>query len=114
MEKVRIDEGALTGMASLLGDQFNDTLQFCFSEFERLQQAFVDTMESDREAAIRNIHSLKSNAAQFGAVSLANTARTIEQCMMENDDESAKPSIAILDSQVEGSVSRIEQWLADS
>jgi len=69
MTTITIDESALEGMESLLGDQFADTLTFCCSEFQRLGSEVLANLGSDNEAAARHAHSLKSNAAQFGAAS---------------------------------------------
>ena len=44
MTTITIDESALEGMESLLGDQFADTLSFCCSEFQRLGSEVLANM----------------------------------------------------------------------
>ncbi|MBQ4812851.1 hypothetical protein A7985_02635 [Pseudoalteromonas luteoviolacea] len=109
-----IDETCLENMQSLLGDQFNDTLEFCLTEFERLENEVKMTINSDLEAATRNAHSLKSNAAQFGAMSLSDVAREIEMALLANEVERAKAEIDNLSEQVVASKSKLQHWLTSS
>ncbi|CCQ12157.1 hypothetical protein PALB_30580 [Pseudoalteromonas luteoviolacea B = ATCC 29581] len=108
---ITIDENALESMQSLLGEQFSDTLLFCCSEFERLESEVMLTIHDDIQSAIRNAHSLKSNAAQFGATSLSNTARAIEQSLIQDDFEHAKEVSETLAEQVAGSKAKLQAWL---
>lgn len=108
---VTIDESALQSMQSLLGEQFNDTLVFCCSEFERLESEVMMALQSDIQAAIRNAHSLKSNAAQFGATTLSNTAREIEQALVKGDFDVAKEASNDLAKQVAGSKAKLCAWM---
>ncbi|KAF7786313.1 MULTISPECIES: Hpt domain-containing protein [Pseudoalteromonas] len=108
---VIIDEACLDTMQSLLGEQFSDTLVFCISEFERLEREVRESLPGDLEAATRNAHSLKSNAAQFGAMSLSDSAREIELFLLEGDVNSAKESLGNLSQQVAGSTVKLQQWL---
>ncbi|MFC3031219.1 Hpt domain-containing protein [Pseudoalteromonas fenneropenaei] len=108
---VTIDEDALESMQSLLGEQFVDTVVFCCSEFERLESEVMLTLHIDRQAAIRHAHSLKSNAAQFGAISLSNVARAIEQSLMQDDFAMAKEMADNLAEQVAGSKVRLQAWV---
>ncbi|MFC0117268.1 Hpt domain-containing protein [Pseudoalteromonas xiamenensis] len=108
---VTIDESALLSMQSLLGEQFNDTLVFCCSEFERLESEVMLALHGDMQSAIRNAHSLKSNAAQFGALSLSNTAREIEQALIKDEHELAKEIAQGLAEQVAGSKAKLNAWL---
>lgn len=112
MTEISIDESALESMESLLGEQFPDTLAFCCAEFERLGNETVAALGQDKEAAIRHAHSLKSNAAQFGAVSLANVARTIECNLNNGNDEQAVDAAHKLMAQVTGSQTKLNAWLA--
>ncbi|WP_372763189.1 Hpt domain-containing protein [Pseudoalteromonas sp.] len=112
MSEININESALESMESLLGEQFAVTLEFCCSEFERLGSEVLATIGHDKEASIRHAHSLKSNAAQFGAVSLAEVAGTIEQ-QLNNDDLAAAISASQqLMTQVTGSHTLLKNWLA--
>ncbi|KZN45292.1 Hpt domain-containing protein [Pseudoalteromonas luteoviolacea] len=110
----RIDETCLENMQALLGEQFNDTLEFCLSEFDRLANEVKATIDNDLEAATRNAHSLKSNAAQFGAMSLADVARTIEMSLVENNVELAKTQVSVLCSEVDASKALLQRWLTSS
>ncbi|WP_105168065.1 Hpt domain-containing protein [Pseudoalteromonas sp. T1lg23B] len=109
---VSIDNSALESMQSLLGEQFEETLIFCCSEFERLENDLKLALNSNRQEAIRHAHSLKSNAAQFGATSLSSTARAIEQGLMKGDDASVSENMALISEQVIGSKSQLLQWLS--
>ncbi|MBQ4877174.1 Hpt domain-containing protein [Pseudoalteromonas luteoviolacea] len=110
----RIDETCLENMQALLGEQFNDTLEFCLSEFDRLANEVKETIDNDLEAATRNAHSLKSNAAQFGAMSLADVARTIEMSLVENNIAHAKTQVSVLCSEVDASKALLQRWLTSS
>ena len=83
--QVNVNQDALFAMQDLLQDQFIPTLEFCVSEFDRLQLAVEQDIEKDIKEAIRHAHSLKSNAAQFGAESLASISRQLEHALMEGD-----------------------------
>jgi len=111
MTDITIDTSALENMKSLLGEQFADTLDFCCAEFERLGSEVMATIGKDKEAAIRHSHSLKSNAAQFGASSLADVSRTIELSLVDDDLAKAMDACANLMLQVEGSQTKFKQWL---
>ena len=111
MTDITIDTSALENMKSLLGEQFADTLDFCCAEFERLGSEVMATIGKDKEAAIRHSHSLKSNAAQFGASSLADVSRTIELSLVDDDLAKAMDACAKLMPQVEGSQTKFKQWL---
>ncbi|WP_440053228.1 Hpt domain-containing protein [Pseudoalteromonas sp. T1lg65] len=111
---VKIDESALENMQLLLGEQFEDTVHFCCSEFERLESELMSAMNSDKEAAIRHAHSLKSNAAQFGAVSLSSVARNIEQGLVQEQQEIVEDAIALLADEVAGSAAALQAWIADN
>ncbi|KPH58263.1 Hpt domain-containing protein [Pseudoalteromonas sp. NEC-BIFX-2020_002] len=111
MNTVIIDEGALEGMESLLGEQFDDTLMFCCAEFERLGGEILATIHSDVPTATRHAHSLKSNAAQFGASSLSDVARDIEQSLNNGDLSQAVMATEQLESQVAGAKEKLTQWL---
>lgn len=82
---VNVNYEALLSMQDLLQDQFEPTLQFCMSEFDRLQQAIDDTINVNIKEAIRHSHSLKSNAAQFGAESLSQLAKNLEHSLIDGD-----------------------------
>ncbi|WP_338363001.1 Hpt domain-containing protein [uncultured Pseudoalteromonas sp.] len=110
MTEIQIDEAALDSMQSLLGEQFKDTLEFCCSEFERLGNEVLATIGSDKEAAIRHAHSLKSNAAQFGATSLSEVARQIELNLSEDKLEQAIEASTGLMAQVNGSQAQLRAW----
>ncbi|NOU48950.1 Hpt domain-containing protein [Pseudoalteromonas sp. JBTF-M23] len=109
---VSIDNEALESMQSLLGEQFEDTLIFCCSEFERLENDLKLALDSDKQEAIRHAHSLKSNAAQFGAISLSSTARAIELGLIKGDEETVTENMEIITEQVVGSKSQLLQWLS--
>ena len=111
MTEIKIDESALESMESLLGEQFSDTLDFCCAEFERLGNEVLATLGQDKEAAIRHSHSLKSNAAQFGAASLAEVARLIEYNLNNDNDEEAVNASTHLMAQVSGSQAQLNAWL---
>ncbi|WP_125718855.1 Hpt domain-containing protein [Pseudoalteromonas rubra] len=108
---VTIDEACLDTMQSLLGEQFSDTLVFCISEFERLEREVRESLPVDLEAATRNAHSLKSNAAQFGAMSLSDSAREVEMLLLQGDVHAAKEALGSLSQQVIGSTAKLQQWL---
>lgn len=110
MTTITIDESALEGMESLLGDQFADTLSFCCSEFQRLGSEVLANIVTDTEAAARHAHSLKSNAAQFGAQSLSEVAQAIEHALNESDFATAEQKAGYLDEQVIGSVEKLQAW----
>ncbi|WP_105199803.1 MULTISPECIES: Hpt domain-containing protein [unclassified Pseudoalteromonas] len=107
---IKIDESALMAMHDLLGEHFDEILVFCFSEFSRLHSAFQEALGSEQSDAIRNIHSLKSNAAQFGAVTLADTARIIELGLSQGDHQALQAQIDALPSVIEQSIVLIKQW----
>jgi HPt (histidine-containing phosphotransfer) domain-containing protein len=109
---VSIDTNALENMQSLLGEQFEDTLVFCCSEFERLENDLKLALHSDKQEAIRHAHSLKSNAAQFGATSLSNTARAIELGLVNGDEDIVSQNIAQIAEQVVGSKQELMDWLS--
>ena len=112
MTEINIDTSALESMESLLGEQFADTLDFCCSEVERLGSEVLATIGKDKEAAIRHSHSLKSNAAQFGASSLAEVSRVIEQNLnLDNLAEAIDASNSLM-AQVTGSQAKLNEWLA--
>ncbi|WP_462158197.1 Hpt domain-containing protein [Pseudoalteromonas sp. GB56] len=112
--EIKIDGSALEAMQGLLGDQFEDTLEFCFSEFSRLHNAFEQSLDSDQSEAIRSVHSLKSNAAQFGATTLADTAREIELGLSKGEHQHLKPFIDALPATIEMSIERMKQWQQQS
>lgn len=112
MTEVQIDVAALESMQSLLGEQFKDTLEFCCSEFERLGNEVIATLGNDKEASIRHAHSLKSNAAQFGATSLSEVARDIELSLNQDNLDQATSASAYLMAQVTGSQAKLNEWLA--
>lgn len=112
MTEVQIDVAALESMQSLLGEQFKDTLEFCCSEFERLGNEVIATLGNDKEASIRHAHSLKSNAAQFGATSLSEVARDIELSLNQDNLDQATSASAYLMAQVMGSQAKFNEWLA--
>lgn len=111
MTEVQIDEAALESMQSLLGEQFKDTLEFCCSEFERLGNEVIATIGNDKEAAIRHAHSLKSNAAQFGATSLSDVARDIELNLNQDNLAQAVTASTDLLAQVTGSQAQLRAWV---
>ncbi|BDF94556.1 MULTISPECIES: Hpt domain-containing protein [Pseudoalteromonas] len=111
MNTIIIDENALESMESLLGEQFSDTLVFCCAEFERLGSEVLATIHNDIQVASRHAHSLKSNAAQFGASSLSDVAREIEQSLNSNNLAQAIEASQLLDSQVAGSKAKLTDWL---
>ena len=108
---ISINEDALAGMQALLGEQFADTVVLCCSEFERLESEIRMAFNNDKQEAIRHAHSLKSNAAQFGATSLSNLARAIEQGLIQDDLDHMDDNLARLAGQVSGSKSQLLQWL---
>ncbi|MFY8275137.1 Hpt domain-containing protein [Pseudoalteromonas sp. SSDWG2] len=108
--EIKIDDSALIAMQGLLGDQFADTLEFCFSEFTRLHGEFEQSLNTDQNEAIRNIHSLKSNAAQFGAITLAETAREIEHGLTKGESQQLQPYIDALPNAIEQSIVHMKQW----
>ncbi|GAA59648.1 hypothetical protein P20652_1512 [Pseudoalteromonas sp. BSi20652] len=112
MTEINIDTSALESMESLLGEQFADTLDFCCAEFERLGSEVLATIGKDKEAAIRHSHSLKSNAAQFGASSLAEVSRVIEQHLIMDNLPDAIDASTRLTEQVNGSQTQLNEWLA--
>ncbi len=112
MITITIDESALEGMEALLGDQFADTLTFCCSEFQRLSSEVLSNLSSDHEAATRHAHSLKSNAAQFGAQSLAQLAQSIEHALNDGNTELARHNCENIDMQVSGSIEKLQAWFA--
>ncbi|MEM0516299.1 Hpt domain-containing protein [Pseudoalteromonas sp. YIC-827] len=107
---IKIDESALMAMQDLLGEHFDDTLAFCFSEFSRLHGAFEQALDTEQSDAIRNIHSLKSNAAQFGAVTLADTARIIEHGLSQGERQVLQAQIDALPGVIEQSIVLLKQW----
>lgn len=111
MNTIVIDESALESMESLLGEQFSDTLTFCCTEFERLGAEVLSTIHNDEQVACRHAHSLKSNAAQFGASSLSDVAREIEQNLNNGDTVKAISASEQLDGQVAGSKAKLVDWL---
>ncbi|WP_372771366.1 Hpt domain-containing protein [Pseudoalteromonas sp.] len=82
---VKINSDSLFAMQDLLQEQFLPTLEFCLTEFDRLQSEVERDFEVDITASIRHAHSLKSNAAQFGAESLAELAKDLEHALGEGD-----------------------------
>ena len=112
MTEVSINEAALESMESLLGEQFAATLDFCCVEFERLGSEVLATIGQDKEASVRHAHSLKSNAAQFGADSLAAVAGEIEQCLNNDNLAQATAASAQLMTQVAQSQTLLNNWLA--
>ena len=105
---VQVDVAELETMKSLLGDQFDDTLSFCFSELERLHSEFLANLEQDKTSAVRHIHSLKSNAAQFGARSLAQIAKEIEIALSEGSDpQNVSEQIAALPEVIQQSIAQM-------
>lgn len=106
--EIKVDEAALNAMSQLLGEQFLPTLEFCFSEFERLHSDLADAVEqNDLTSAVRHAHSLKSNAAQFGATSLAESARVIEHNIALADNSEGIAELANLPAQIEQTTQRI-------
>jgi len=114
MDDTVIDEDALLGMKSLLGEQFNETLDFCYSEFDRLNNELGQTIHNDNESAIRHAHSLKSNAAQFGASSLAETAKVVEYSLNHGNLEEALIHAALLQTSIEQTKEKINRWKENS
>ncbi|KTF18065.1 Hpt domain-containing protein [Pseudoalteromonas sp. H105] len=112
MNDVVIDESALESMESLLGEQFSDTLTFCCAEFERLANEFFSAFGNDLEASIRHAHSLKSNASQFGATSLSEVARDIEQSLNNGEHDKAEAASKQLNEQVSKTQVELTSWLA--
>lgn len=112
--EIKLDDSALVAMQGLLGDQFQDTLTFCYSEFERLHHAFEQSLNKDQSEAIRSVHSLKSNAAQFGAVTLADTAREIELALSKGEHAQIQPYIDALPTTIALSIERMKQWQQQS
>ena len=111
MPDVTIDENALVSMQSLLGEHFEATLSFCHTEFDRLHSELVSSFNSDNETAIRNSHSLKSNAAQFGAVSLAEIAKNIEHLLIENKSAEAAQFLEQLEPHILATKEKMTAWL---
>lgn len=105
-----IDEDALLGMKSLLGEQFNDTLDFCYCEFDRLNQELAQSIHNDNESAIRHVHSLKSNAAQFGALTLAEMAKKVEHSLNDGNLNDALVYAAQLQSLIDQTKDKINLW----
>ncbi|KID56708.1 hypothetical protein N473_09355 [Pseudoalteromonas luteoviolacea CPMOR-1] len=112
--ETKIDETCLENMQALLGEQFSDTLEFCLSEFDRLANEVRATIDNDLEAATRNAHSLKSNAAQFGAMSLADVSRSIEMALVEGNVDYAKTQVSVLCSEVDASKALLQRWLTST
>ncbi len=94
---VEIDSAALNAMSQLLGDQFLPTLEFCFDEYHRLYGELVEALPINTTDAMRHAHSLKSNAAQFGATSLAELAKRAEHALNEGNTELANEIAAQLE-----------------
>lgn len=82
---VKINTEALLSMQDLLQDQFLPTLEFCLTEFDRLQGDLERDFDVNVTDSIRHAHSLKSNAAQFGAESLAQLAKELEHALGDGD-----------------------------
>lgn len=112
MDDMVIDEDALSGMKSLLGEQFNDTLDFCYSEFDRLNQELDQAINNDNESAIRHAHSLKSNAAQFGALTLADMAKKVEHSLNDGNLNDAIVYAEQLQSLIDQTKDEINLWKA--
>jgi HPt (histidine-containing phosphotransfer) domain-containing protein len=112
MTEISINEPALESMESLLGEQFTVTLAFCCTEFERLATQVLATIGEDKEASIRHAHSLKSNAAQFGAASLTEVAGVIELNLNNDNLAAANTAADYLMLQVNGSIAKINEWAA--
>lgn len=87
--EVKINQEALFAMQDLLQDQFLPTLEFCLTEFDRLHADLERDFDVNVTDTIRHAHSLKSNAAQFGAESLAHLAREIEHALGQGDSAHA-------------------------
>ena len=111
MQNVVIDEAALTSMQTLLGEHFESTLLFCHSEFDRLHQELAEHFDIDQETAVRNAHSLKSNAAQFGAVSLAEIARQIEHLLGGSESNQARVYLEQLAPHISSTKEKMTSWL---
>ncbi len=109
---IEIDEEALENMKMLLGEQFEETVIFCCSEFERLESELMLNLTNDKDAAIRHAPSFKSNALQFGAKSLSEVDRTIEHGLTSGDEAATTEALDKLAHQVAGSKTRLQQWLA--
>lgn len=107
---VLINDQAIEAMKSLLGDQFESTLKFCLSEFKRLETEIINALDQDRETATRNAHSLKSNAAQFGAKSLSSLARELEQALIIQDQKVIKSCISRLSAEVSQTQDALILW----
>lgn len=114
MEDMVIDEDALLGMKSLLGEHFNDTLDFCYNEFNRLNQELKQTINNDNESAIRHAHSLKSNATQFGALSLAEMAKNVEHSLNKGNLDEALTYAALLQTFIDKTKKEIDIWRINS
>ena len=114
MEGMVLDEDALMGMKSLLGAQFNDTLDFCYSEFDRLNVELEQTIQSDNETAIRHAHSLKSNAAQFGALLLAEMAKSVEHALSDGDLDIALKHATLLPEYILLTKQKMDLWKSNS
>ncbi|SFC85014.1 Hpt domain-containing protein [Pseudoalteromonas denitrificans] len=110
MEDMVIDENALSGMKSLLGEQFGTTLTFCYSEFDRLNLELNQSIKVDSNSAIRHAHSLKSNAAQFGALSLAEMAKNVEHSLSKGNLEEALAHASLLQTFIEQTKNKINTW----
>lgn len=86
MTEIVIDQSIYQALSELVGDDFIDEMVEAF--LEEGAQFVVDLREAyaaeDIDRFRRAAHSLKSNAATFGAINLSNKAKELEELAREN------------------------------
>lgn len=98
MSNSLIDADTITRLNDLGGSDLIVKMIELFSEHapKRLQAAVDGLAQSDGNAIERAVHSLKSSAANLGALSLQHLASEIEALALQNDIAAIAPLIAEL------------------
>lgn len=95
MSEVIIDQATFDGLTQLVGDDFiGELVETFFEETPGLLAEMSQALEDgNAEAFRRAAHSLKSNSASFGALSLAALARELEYLGRDGQLDQAAPKL---------------------
>lgn len=105
LKQESIDQILNLGGTSLLGKMID---AFIRSSPERVESAVESIQQGDLETIHRSAHSLKSSAANFGAVQLVELVSELEQVAREGDGERSAELVRDLPATYESAVRQLE------
>ena len=96
-----LDAAAIVGLRMLVGDDPEALVEIVDAFLEEGPQRVAELQSDDPTVVARAAHTLKSNAATFGATSLEELTRTLEAEARAQDLANAAPLVASISAEWE-------------